>query len=394
LFGMPDDWANVALDAVGLLGNGPTDNFARFNIRQQQREALLIEQQKLMYEKLEAERKWKHQEDQRAAIRQAMYIPGETVQSAYPLGADEYMDDQDLLNLYGVQPGDTEVGMPFANQTQQQGRYASTPEEVRAAMPRIMATGEIDMGELNPLLGHYVNMAEGKVMSPGSTLYDDYSGEARYTAPAAVAQPEIIKGADGYNYWSDTGQRVLPGVELPAGGWKDPAERHKAERELSKDFAKITAGFETVRKFGSVIEGALDDGANDNAMVIAINKMLEPDSVVRESESRAAADVAGQLATFKNLYASFSEGDKLPPEARRDIKALAKRLLTIWQTDYKRKYKEYGRVATEGGLKPENIYMGAYDPFGADAARRRNVSPHLQSQLDHIQRIIDRREAR
>ena len=123
---------------------------------------------------------------------------------------------------------------------------------------------------------------------------------------------EIVKGADGYNYYADTGKRVLPGIEKEddkdyksvkdAAGYlryiEGPQKGQrvfpevvvekrpdiKDEASLRKEFNDQSKYFKGIaQSFGKVL-GTDPTAAGDVSLIFAYMKMLDPGSVVREAD--------------------------------------------------------------------------------------------------------------
>ena len=89
------------------------------------------------------------------------------------------------------------------------------------------------------------------------------------------------------------------------------------------------------------------DAAGDMAAAIKINKMLDPTSVVKESEAARIAASRGILDTLGQLNAKITKGESLTPQQRTQYKALVKDFYDISGNQYnetRNKYDEFGRV--------------------------------------------------
>ena len=105
-------------------------------------------------------------------------------------------------------------------------------------------------------------------------ISEDIRGAAKATAPVlakAIAagrgkERRIIKGADGYNYYADTGERVLPGIEKEKTGatfkdtevdvlTKDKDDKFTIPDKLLRVFNEKTKEVEFLDRKGSKVEG-------------------------------------------------------------------------------------------------------------------------------------------
>jgi mRNA-degrading endonuclease RelE of RelBE toxin-antitoxin system len=63
--------------------------------------------------------------------------------------------------------------------------------------------------------------------------------------------------------------------------------------------------------------------SDDIALIFKYMKTLDPNSVVRETEFQTVGNAGGLPTQIQNIYNSYTTGNKLTPEIRRDIKKSA-----------------------------------------------------------------------
>jgi hypothetical protein len=133
------------------------------------------------------------------------------------------------------------------------------------------------------------------------------------------------------------------------------------EHKLRTQFQGLTKQFRSVRdSYGRVKESAVDpSAAGDLALIFNYMKMLDPGSVVRESEfaNAAASGSLGQrwVAFGKKLLSGERLGDKV----RKDFIDRSNKLYAQQERQYEATVDVYKRLADEWGLSPENITAGA-----------------------------------
>jgi ribosomal protein L17 len=89
--------------------------------------------------------------------------------------------------------------------------YGSKEEEVLKVMQKV------DPSNLKSVTAGYQQIL--KIDPEAGTEYKEQMLPfLKERAKGSTNAPKVIKGADGYNYYQDTGQRVLPGVERQASG--------------------------------------------------------------------------------------------------------------------------------------------------------------------------------
>jgi len=200
---------------------------------------------------------------------------------------------------------------------------------------------------------------------------------------AMAGQRKIVKGADGYNYYADTGKRVLPGVEKEdskeyksvkdaAGYLRYTEGPQKGERvfpevvvekrpdikdeaSLRKEFNEQSKYFKGIgQSFGKVL-GTDPTAAGDVSLIFAYMKMLDPGSVVREGEQATAAQAAGVPSRVINLYNRVLTGERLTPDQRADFRKQAQNIYDLALSDQSEIVSRYTSIAEDKGMKPETI---------------------------------------
>jgi hypothetical protein len=138
-----------------------------------------------------------------------------------------------------------------------------------------------------------------------------------------------------------------------------PKETFKNERDLRNDFQGLptTKAFKEVQNSYDQITTALNNpsAANDLAAATKFMKLLDPGSVVRESELGMAMAATGQLDRMANYYNMLKTGQKLTPQQRADFKASAEQLYGAATNRYNETANEYRNLAQEYELSPERI---------------------------------------
>jgi hypothetical protein len=91
-------------------------------------------------------------------------------------------------------------------------------------------------------------------------------------------------------------------------------------------------------------------------------KMLDPTSVVRETEFATARDSGGLLATLKGYVSSIEDGKFLTEEQRADFKRLSNQYLKAAEDQVAPVRSSYEKLIDNYGLNPENIFVIGNEP--------------------------------
>jgi hypothetical protein len=85
-------------------------------------------------------------------------------------------------------------------------------------------------------------------------------------------------------------------------------------------------------------------------------KMLDPGSVVRETEFATARDTAGLFARLENSLKKAEDGQFLQPKQRNEYVALAREYFNAAQKRADEDKKALGIVVKNYKLNPENVF--------------------------------------
>ena len=122
---------------------------------------------------------------------------------------------------------------------------------------------------------------------------------------------------------------------------------------IYKDFNDMKSAF------GQVVS-SLSAGTpiGDVAGATKIMKLLDPGSVVRESELAIAMQASGRMDRLQNYFNNFMTGQKLTPTQRDDFQALANELYAAAGQAYNQKRGEYQQFGEAYGFKNLNTALG------------------------------------
>lgn len=138
-----------------------------------------------------------------------------------------------------------------------------------------------------------------------------------------------------------------------------PREVFKDSLGLKKDFdgQPEVKGFKEVQGAWDQISTALQkpSPANDMAAATKFMKLLDPGSVVRESELMMAMQASGALDRFTNTADRILKGHKLTPEQRKDFYSAGEALFNASRDRYAQTVEQYSSIAKQYGLDDKFI---------------------------------------
>lgn len=153
-------------------------------------------------------------------------------------------------------------------------------------------------------------------------------------------------------------KKAVMELESLKKGELSPEKKFDQEKKLRDEYAKKTANFtEGTRNYEVIKSSAADNsGAGDVALVTAFMKMLDPGSVVRETEFANARDTAGLLTQLKNAAQKVQTGQFLDSKQRQTFARLAKQYLNAAQTQQEGVKKNLGVIVKNYSLNEENVF--------------------------------------
>jgi hypothetical protein len=135
-----------------------------------------------------------------------------------------------------------------------------------------------------------------------------------------------------------------------------------AEDSLRNDYDRITKDtrdeMAMTQKLQQTIAGYAGrpmDGQAQQAVVILLNKFLDPGSVVREGEFDRVVKAQGLEATAGNYLNKIMKGEFLTPQATAQIQYLAGVYQHAAEAKMRQVGTNYNRIAVSRGLDPSNV---------------------------------------
>ena len=141
-------------------------------------------------------------------------------------------------------------------------------------------------------------------------------------------------------------------------------ELFEAESKILADYTKKTKELvESEIAYNKLSEARnARDGVGDLAMVFSFMKMLDPGSVVRESEFAAAQNTAGLFQKLQVAAESIKKGDLLSDAQRTNFLNLSKKFLDAGRLHMAKIRLDKGLQVKNYGLNPVNIFGSEIAP--------------------------------
>jgi hypothetical protein len=232
----------------------------------------------------------------------------------------------------------------------------------------VSSMAEAEFGEARPeirdgqtAMVQYNKLGQSRI-APGAMPYEAQSPDIR-AVEYISGRPLAGTGTAGISQVGEYRQQIAPrtNVTVPVdmtGGQKG----FENEMKLSSAFKQepIYKDFSDMKSAYSQVVSSLAQGTpiGDVAGATKVMKLLDPGSVVRESELGIAMAAAGRMDRLNNYFNSMMTGQKLTPTQRDDFKTLSNELYAAAGDAYNKKRKEYQGFGEAYGFKNLDAALG------------------------------------
>ena len=136
-------------------------------------------------------------------------------------------------------------------------------------------------------------------------------------------------------------------------------QKIKLESELRDDYRTDSKTYLELKRQSDIIKNSLDDpsAAATLASATAFMKMLDPGSVVRESELAMAMKTNGALDRLGNYINIIQLGQVLTDQQKTDFKRLVDSYSKAAEEAHKNINKKYKQIAIDYGLEPSRVVL-------------------------------------
>jgi hypothetical protein len=209
--------------------------------------------------------------------------------------------------------------------------------------------------------------AANEVMTP------DGKGGYRQNDPLIAAKSQIAN-AGKTSVSINTGQKGYENESKLRNDFKSEPI-YKDYEDMKASYKQIMAGLDAKSPIGDV------------AAATKMMKLLDPGSVVRESELAIAMAASGKLDRLQNYLQMKISGESLTPTQRKDFAALATELHKAAGESFNKKRAEYEQMGSRYGLEP-SVLGGKYEPTSSKPATPKpsaaGLTPEEQSELEAL----------
>jgi hypothetical protein len=177
----------------------------------------------------------------------------------------------------------------------------------------------------------------------------------------------------------ETARAALELEALKTTGGIDPAKAFEQEEKIRREFQARTKVYSELDTTFSNLQASAQakTGPGDIALITGFMKMLDPGSVVRETEFATARDTAGLFDRLSNQAQKLRSGQifSLDSKQRQEYVSLAKQYLDAAQKKAADDKKALGVVVKNYRLNPDNVF--GPEPASAGGGRGSVVPPAI-----------------
>jgi hypothetical protein len=291
---------------------------------------------------------------QAAALPDATYGQGPSPQKAAMIGMP-------------TQANATTGGMPVLTQVQRDILRRMPAKEGRAELLKMVQPEEFGVPQPQVVDGQiqmvqYDKKGNRRVV-PGVMPYEAQSPDIR-AVEYITGQPLAGRGQSGISEVGQYRQQIAPKttvtvpVDMTGGqkGFENEMSLGKAFRAepIYKDFSDMKTAYSQV--VSSLAQGT---PIGDVAGATKVMKLLDPGSVVRESELGIAMAASGRMDRLQYYFNNFISGEKLTPTQRDDFRQLSAEIYAAAGQAYNQKRDEYKGFGGQYGFKNLDAALGA-----------------------------------
>lgn len=286
-----------------------------------------LRQQQMMEQSKAAELQQKKSDQANKAIGDVLKVAGE-LGKAYQAGQSTMTPDQFAENINNI----INNAVRTSQLATESGLQVTPPETIESLRNQLLATASQTQVAQN------VGAAEGtKRVSQAGAVTSAIDPNA--TAPS---QEALLAS-----------KAIVPDTT----GQQDAQNQFANADKLRADYNTLTKDFRTINdSFGRIKVSAKNPtAAGDLSMIFNYMKMLDPGSVVRESEFQNAAASGSYGAQIQGMVQKALTGKRLADEIRDDFLSRAKLLYASQERNYEQLRSQYEDMAVRANLNPKDV---------------------------------------
>ena len=173
---------------------------------------------------------------------------------------------------------------------------------------------------------------------------------------------------------------IKPGTFFPAPVTEkkpdiSPYQRIQVESGLRDDYRADSKNYAEIKRQSAIIKSALADpsAAGTLSAATAYMKMLDPGSVVRESELGMAMQTQGMIDRLQSYWTTIEMGKVLTPTQKADFARLSDQYLKAAEDAQRNLNARYSELATGAGIDPKRVVMYDVKPSTQEKPKSHDI---------------------
>jgi len=232
--------------------------------------------------------------------------------------------------------------------------------DIQGALEAMKSARAGQVSQMKPFGGETKIGADGQAyaFNQASGRYEP-TGFYPQAAPEKQEKPVQVRTSRGIEFVTPKPGMVLkPPVEQPKPGIS-PYQRIQIESGLRDDYRNDSKNYAEIKRQSAIIKAALNDpsAAGTLSAATAYMKMLDPGSVVRESELGMAMQTQGMIDRLQSYWTTIEMGKVLTPQQKADFARLSDQYMKAAEDAQRNINKRYSDIASGYGLDPKRVVM-------------------------------------
>jgi hypothetical protein len=270
----------------------------------------------------------------------------------------------------------------YGNITPGQRRALALEGVLTSQNPLVQKIGQMQYGAMQP------KQPEIGAVSPADFTPEslaEYQRTGNFGVLKMRDQPDKPPTTSGGMQWDATQKRfvAIPGYEEQQGriaAARRPdvvikptderlvrGQQFSNENTLRDEYTAQTANFRVITDAYKKIMTTADTGAGDMSLLYQYVKLLDPGSVVRESEFATAAASGSFGDQIQGAAQQIATGKRLTPELKAQFRNEAQNIFDQQQSSANQTAEQYRRLATDYGLDPTRVVPGSAKSYATEA---------------------------
>jgi hypothetical protein len=270
----------------------------------------------------------------------------------------------------------------YGNITPGQRRALALEGVLTSQNPLVQKIGQMQYGAMQP------KQPEIGAVSPADFTPEslaEYQRTGNFGVLKMRDQPDKPPTTSGGMQWDATQKRfvAIPGYEEQQGriaAARRPdvvikptderlvrGQQFSNENTLRDEYTAQTANFRVITDAYKKIMTTADTGAGDMSLLYQYVKLLDPGSVVRESEFATAAASGSFGDQIQGAAQRIATGKRLTPELKAQFRNEAQNIFDQQQSSANQTAEQYRRLAIDYGLDPMRVVPGSAKSYATEA---------------------------